>query len=65
MQISVFRAGDEPESKFYPRFLGSFELLQVINPVTYMLKLPPNMRIHPIFHVFLLRPAVVGHSMEG
>ena len=34
---------------------GPFEILKVLGPVTYWLKLPSTWKIHPIFHVTLLR----------
>ena len=44
--------------KLDPRFLGPFKVLACINEVTYKLDLPASMRIHPVFHVSLLRPYV-------
>jgi hypothetical protein len=34
--------------------LGPFKISQIINPITFRLKLPCTMRIHDVFHVSLL-----------
>ena len=34
----------------------SFEIEEVLRPVTYKLKLPKDWKIHNIFHVVLLKP---------
>jgi hypothetical protein len=34
--------------------LGPFLVVKQINDVAFRLELPPSMKIHPIFHVFLL-----------
>jgi hypothetical protein len=42
-------------SKFTHRFLGPFPIEEVLGPVTYKLTLPSTMRMHPVFHVRLLK----------
>ncbi len=38
------------------QYIGPFPVIRQIIPVTYELKLPSQYRIHPIFHVSLLKP---------
>eukprot|EP01050_Picozoa_sp_SAG11_P021619 SAG11_NODE_3886_length_2166_cov_2.698113_2_plen_91_part_01 len=36
---------------------GPFQIIEQLGPVSYRLKIPPNNKIHDIFHVALLKPA--------
>ena len=39
-----------------PRFIGPYEVIEKVGPVTYRLALPPELeKIHSVFHVSMLR----------
>ena len=38
------------------RYDGSFEILKRIDPISYKLKFPKRLQLHPSFHVSFLKP---------
>jgi transposase InsO family protein len=49
-----------PSNKLDHKKLGPFEIDKKFGPVTYKLKLPRTMEIHPVFHISLLEKAPPG-----
>ncbi|CAI5671393.1 unnamed protein product [Oreochromis niloticus] len=46
--------------KLTPRFVGPYEVTARLNPVAYRLRLPPAMKVHPVFHVSQLKRRVTS-----
>jgi hypothetical protein len=44
-----------PCVKLGPRFIGPYTIVEKVGNVSYKLALPDEMKIHPVFHVELLR----------
>ena len=51
---------ERPSKKLDWKRLGPFTIDHRIGLQAYRLKLPPSMRIHPVFHVLLLEPYVTS-----
>jgi len=45
-----------PAKKLDWKFIGPYKIKRKLNPYAYELQLPPEMKIHPTFHVSLLQP---------
>ncbi|KAL4309674.1 hypothetical protein GQ457_01G018760 [Hibiscus cannabinus] len=44
------------QGKLSPRYIGPFEVIEKVGPVSYQLALPPEFyKIHNVFHVSMLR----------
>jgi hypothetical protein len=54
--------------KLSSRYTGPFQILEVISPVNYKLAIPEEWakkRVHPVFHVSLLKRYVPGTDSES
>ena len=50
-------------AKLSPRFVGPFEILERVGPVTYKLKLPSHLgKMHNVFHISILRHYILDPS---
>eukprot|EP00877_Chromochloris_zofingiensis_P013639 jgi/Chrzof1/8529/Cz03g14150.t1 len=50
--------------KLLPKFVGPFEITEVINPVAMKLDLPSNIGLHPVVHTSYLKPWVTGTKWD-
>jgi len=56
LNIKNFRLPEGLSHKFLGPYVGPFKVLEKKFFDTYKLKLPENLKIHPTFHVFFLKP---------
>lgn len=59
-QMSVYM---RKNAKLSARFFGPFKIIKKINHIAYKLELPQGSRIHPVFHISLLKRRLGSHQM--
>ena len=52
-------------AKLSTRYYGPFEIIGRVGTVAYRLKLPETARIHPVFHVSLLKKAIGNYQVQS
>lgn len=50
------------DNKLYPKYYGTYKVLQKIGTMAYKLELPTSSRVHPVFHVSFLKKVIVTRS---
>ncbi|MCO5555314.1 hypothetical protein L7F22_008860 [Adiantum nelumboides] len=48
----------EKFKKLSPRYCGTYEIVKVISDQAYKFQLPPNLKVHNVFQVSLLKPYI-------
>lgn len=52
------------KNKLHPTYLGPFKILERPSALNYRLALHPDSKVHPVFHVSLLKPVVLRDPVE-
>ena len=50
--------------KFMPRWMGPYKVLEKVGKVAYRLALPVELKMHPVFHVSLLKPVKKDQRLQ-
>jgi hypothetical protein len=54
-----------PSKKLDWKNIGPFRVDKIVSPYAYRLELPNSIKIHPVFHTSLLRPATTNEALPG
>jgi transposase InsO family protein len=54
--LTVDHYRQQHRQKLLPRWIGPFEIVAVVGPLSYRLKMPVNSKAHDVFHVSALKP---------
>jgi hypothetical protein len=46
---------NQPSKKFRSRYIGPFKIIEKISSQVFKLELPSNMKVHPVFHISLVK----------
>ena len=46
---------NQPSKKFRARYIGPYNIIEKISSQAYKLGLPSSMKVHPVFHIGLLK----------
>ncbi|GKA68219.1 retrotransposon-related protein [Tanacetum coccineum] len=64
VQYRMRNQADSKRRELSPRFFSPYRVKRAIGPVAYELELPDDAKIHPVFHVSMLKPVHGSFSPE-